>query len=58
MDNIIKDLLSIKNAGEEIAKFCSGVCPICGSEIYVVDGKTFFTCDCDKMCPVEVSNGY
>jgi NAD-dependent DNA ligase len=56
MEEVIKDILTIKSAGEELGKLQKEVCPICGSEIYVIDGKSFFMCDCDKICPAEYSN--
>jgi len=53
MKEIVKDLLDIKNAGKDVGKLVKEVCPICGSDIYIVDGKTFCMCDCNKICPAE-----
>jgi len=56
MEKIVKDLLDIKDASEKVGKLVKEVCPICGSDIYIVDGKPFYMCDCDKICPAEYSN--
>jgi len=56
MDGIVKDILFIKDAGEKIGELVRKTCPRCGSEIYIVDGKPFCMCDCDKFCPAEYAN--
>ena len=56
MYNVIEDILSVKNAGKKVGETIINVCPICGSEIYIIDGEPFYTCDCDKVRPVELSN--
>jgi len=56
MKEAIKDILSIKDAGEKVGELLVETCPICGSEIYTVDGESFSMCDCDKIRPVEYGN--
>ena len=56
MKEIIEDILTIKSAGEELGELVKKVCPICGSEIYIIDGKSFSMCDCNKICPAEYSD--
>jgi len=56
MKKIIKDILFTKEAGEKVGELLKETCPICGSEIYTVNGKSFCMCDCDKIRPAEYTN--
>jgi len=56
MKKIIKDILFTKEAGEKVGELLKETCPICGSDIYIVDGESFCMCDCDKIRPAEYTN--
>jgi len=56
MEKVVKDMLSIKDAGKKVGEALKETCPICGSEAYIIGGEIVYMCDCDKLRPVELSN--
>jgi len=56
MEKIIKDILSIEESGKKVGKLVKKNCPICGAEVYELDGESFCMCDCDKFSPAEYCN--
>ena len=56
MEKVVKDMLSIKDAGKKVGEALKETCPICGSEAYIIGGEIVYMCDCDKLRSVELSN--